>query len=153
MSKDGVSVDQGKVDRVRDWPTPTSREELASFLGLASYYRRFIPKFAVLAAPLHKLNKTVKSGSDPFCWSSEAQYSFLALKQALSEAPVLSYPCYGKDFVLEVDASFKGLGACLSQADDKGHLHPIAYASRGLRGSEKNYPDYSSFKLELLGLK
>ena len=153
VSKDGVSVDQGKVDRVRDWPTPTSREELASFLGLASYYRRFIPKFAVLAAPLHKLNKTVKSGSDPFCWSSEAQYSFLALKQALSEAPVLSYPCYGKDFVLEMDASFKGLGACLSQADDKGHLHPIAYASRGLRGSEKNYPDYSSFKLELLGLK
>ena len=54
---------------------------------------------------------------------------------------------------MEVDASLKGLGCCLLQSDDAGHLHPIAYASRGLRGAEQNYADFSSFKIELLGLK
>ena len=63
------------------------------------------------------------------------------------------YPRFDREFVLEVDASLKGLGACLSQVDDKGKLRPVAYASRGLRGPERNYPDFSSFKLELLALK
>ena len=66
---------------------------------------------------------------------------------------LLAYPRYDRDFVLEIDPSLQGLGACLSQADDEDHLYPIAFASRGLRGAERNYPDYSSFKLELLGLK
>ena len=60
---------------------------------------------------------------------------------------------FDQPFVVEIDASLKGLGACLSQRGDDGKLHPLAYASRGLRDVEKNYPDYSSFKLELLGLK
>ena len=63
------------------------------------------------------------------------------------------YPRFDREFVLEVDASLKWLGACLSQVDDKGKLRPVAYASRGLRGPERNYPDLSSFKLELLALK
>ena len=65
----------------------------------------------------------------------------------------MAYPQFDRDFVLEVAASLKGLGACLSQRDDSGCLHPVAYASRGLRGAERNYSDLSSFKLELLALK
>ena len=65
----------------------------------------------------------------------------------------MAYPNFDKDFILEVDASLKGLGACLLQPDGEGALHPIAYASRGLRGAERGYSDLSSFKLELLALK
>ena len=76
-----------------------------------------------------------------------------SLKQALYSAPILTYPRFDREFVLKVDASLKGLGACLSQLDEDGKLRPVAFASRGLRGAERNYLDYSSFKLELLALK
>ena len=138
VSDKGVSMDPAKVERIQDWPVPANSGELASFLGLASYYHRFIPG---LSLPV------------TIMWTTEATAAFDQLKQALTEFPVLVYPDYSKDFYLEIDASFRGLGACLSQQDSKGHLHPISEASRGLRGSERRYPDYSSFKLELLGLK
>ena len=84
---------------------------------------------------------------------AEAQDAFDKLKGALTQAPVLAYPDFSRAFVLEVDASLHGLGACLTQKDADGNGHPISYASRGLRGAESKYPDYSSFKLELLALK
>ncbi|PIK46894.1 putative transposon Ty3-I Gag-Pol polyprotein [Apostichopus japonicus] len=140
------------------WPVPEDAGELSSFLGLASYYRRFVPGFATLAGPLHALvgssrKKAGKRSKSDFVWTSESDESFQKLKTLLSTAPVLAYPKFGSEFVLEVDASLKGLGACLLQANDDGKLHPIAYASRGLRGAERNYPDFSSFKIELLALK
>ena len=152
VSDKGVSMDPAKVERIQNWPVPANSGELASFLGLASYYRRFIPGFSMIAAPLHAL-KSVGTVPVTIMWTNEAAAAFDQLKQALKESPLLVYPDYSKDFNLEIDASFRGLGACLSQQDCKGHLHPISYASRGLRGSELRYPDYSSFKLELLGLK
>ena len=71
-------------------------------------------------------------------WSSEADKAFRELKRTLCEAPVLAYPCFDKEFMLEVDASLRGLGACLSQVGEDGAVHPVAYASRGLRGAERN---------------
>ena len=157
VSKEGVSVDPDKIARIRDWPTPTTQGELRSFLGLASYYRRYVAKFAKVAAPLHALTgkDDAKGRKAPklLDWSEEAATAFASLKQALCSTPVLTYPRFDREFVLEVDASLKGLGACLSQADDDGMLRPVAFASRGLRGAERNYPDLSSFKLELLALK
>ena len=165
VTAEGIAVDPTKIERIVHWPRPSSPEELRSFLGLASYYRRFVPGFSSLAAPLHALVGGARSSSkkarrhslrphpQSFQWTEEAEKSFCGLKKLLTTAPVLSYPQFGKEFVLEVDASLKGLGACLSQRDDQGRLHPIAYASRGLRQAEQKYPDYSSFKLELLGLK
>ena len=94
-----------------------------------------------------------KAGKCKFEWSTEANESFVFLKNALCEAPVLAFPRFDRDFTLEVDASLRGLGACLSQFSDDGDLHPVAYASRGLRGAERNYADLSSFKLELLAMK
>ena len=157
VSDTGIAVDPEKVARVRDWPIPASPSQLRSFLGLASYYRRYVKGFSAIAAPLHKLS--VKSpeqagkSAGPFEWSAEANEAFETLKRALCEAPVLAFPRFDRDFVLEIDASMKGLGACLSQYDEGGNLHPVAYASRGLRGAERNYSDFSSFKLELLALK
>ena len=86
-------------------------------------------------------------------WTPEADRAFSRLKMLITEAPVLAYPQFDKDFVLEIDASLKGVGACLGQFDSDGVLHPVAFASRALHGAECRYPDYSSFKLELLGLK
>ena len=74
-------------------------------------------------------------------------------KKALTEAPVLAYPDYSKPFILETDASLKGLGAVLSQKGDNNEIRVIAYASRSLRPSEKSMRDYSSAKIKLMALK
>lgn len=107
--------------------------ELCSFLGLASYYRRFVPGFAQIAAPLHALkgkggkagNKATSTRRSVRC-TDEAAESFVKLKNLLPLAPVLIYPQFYKEFQLEVDASLEGLGACLLQKDEDGKLHPVA---------------------------
>jgi transposase InsO family protein len=94
-----------------------------------------------------------KPGTQRLEWNTEADNAFSSLKQLLTSAPVLIFPNFANDFILEVDASLSGLGACLGQISSDEMLHPISFASRGLRGAERQYPDYSSFKLELLALK
>lgn len=160
ISADGVSTDPGKIEVVANWPIPTTASELRSFLGFASYYRRFVEGFAKLAAPLHRAvaecggTKTTKKTDQQFarCWNEECNKSFEALKTKLTTAPVLAYADFSLPFVLEVDASHGGLGAVLSQAQ-AGKVRPIAYASRGLRPTERNMVNYSSMKLEFLALK
>ena len=115
------------------------------FLGLASFYRRFIPSFAKIANPLHGL--TTKEAS--FNWTPECEVAFLTLKAKLITPPVLAYPSFDRDFTLETDASLQGLGAVLSQKQEDGKLHPIAFASRALSPAEKNY---SSTELETLAV-
>ena len=88
-----------------------------------------------------------------FVWASEHQKAFDALKLALTTAPVLGYPNFEREFILKTDASLRGLGAVLSQVDEEGKTHVIAYASQTLRPSEKFMHNYSSAKLELLALK
>ncbi|KAL1260060.1 hypothetical protein QQF64_007887 [Cirrhinus molitorella] len=107
-----------------------------------------------LARPLHALvgkggkGKTV----EPLNWTTERQTAFDQLKQCLMSPPVLAYPDFSQSFVLTTNGSLHGLGAVLSQRQG-GAERVIAYASRGLRGSEKNDKNYSAFKLELLALK
>ena len=81
------------------------------------------------------------------------QEAFDALKEALSTAPVLGYPDFSREFILEIDASLNGLGTILSQQGKDGQIHVIAYASHSLRPSERSMHNYSSAKLELLVLK
>ena len=83
----------------------------------------------------------------------EHQQAFDALKEALVTAPVLGYPDFNREFILETDASLQGLGAVLSQQDETVKLHVIAYASQSLHPSERSMHNYSSVKLELLVLK
>lgn len=150
---DGVSVDQSKVEKIQTWQRPQNGREVSSFLGMASYYSRFIDGFSCKAGPLHQVAAKGKGSKTEFLWGMAQEEAFEILKSKLTSAPVLAYLKFDEEFILEVDASKKGLGACLMQKGDDGRIHPIAYASRSLRGSEKNYPDFSSFKIELLALK
>ena len=72
-------------------------------------------------------------------WSQECDTAFTQLKELLTRAPVLVYPSFGRDFLLETDASGVGLGAILSQKQEDGSIRPIAFASRTLFAHEKNY--------------
>uniref|UniRef100_A0A3B3XY23 Gypsy retrotransposon integrase-like protein 1 n=1 Tax=Poecilia mexicana TaxID=48701 RepID=A0A3B3XY23_9TELE len=160
ISGEGVATDPSKVEVVANWPTPTKASELRSFLGFASYYRRFVEGFAKLAAPLHRAVTQcagAKAGKKSdcglaACWTDECQKSFEILKAKLTTTPVLAYADFTQPFILEVDASHGGLGAVLSQMQG-GKVRPIAYASRGLRPTERNMANYSSMKLEFLALK
>ena len=159
VSDQGVSTDPSKVEVVANWSTPTTISDLRSFLGFASYYRRFVEGFAKLAAPLHKLVAELTGkksrGSERAVgenWSEECHRSFEALKSKLTTAPVLAYADFSLPFILEVDASYGGLGAVLSQ-EQNGKVRPIAYASRGLRPTERSMSNYSSMKLEFVALK
>lgn len=159
ISREGVSTDPGKIEVVSKWQRPNHVSELRSFLGFASYYRRFIEGFAKLAAPLHRLvaelvgTKSRKPAARdlPALWTEECELSFENLKSRLVSAPVLAYANFSLPFILEVDASYQGLGAVLSQEQD-GKVRPVAYASRGLRPTESN-GKYGSMKLEFLALK
>ena len=135
VSRDGVHTDPSKIKAVEDLAAPTTIEMLRSFLGLAGYYRRFIPQFATLAAPLTDLTKK----GTPFIWTDKCQAAFLALKTSLCSAPVLAYPKFNEPFLLQTDASNVGLGAVLAQLDDNGNERVVSYASRTLTPREQNY--------------
>lgn len=152
VSKRGVATDPEKTAVVQDWAVPTTVTQLRSFLGFAGYYRRFIPAFSRVAAPLNSLlHGTAGTKTAVIQWSPDCQRAFDELKQALLEAPVLAYADFDLPFLLYTDASLGGLGAVLSQVQG-GKERVIAYASRSLNPQEKNDQNYSSFKLELLAL-
>ena len=145
VSKAGVKVDPRKVQSIREWATPTSCSEVRRFIGLAGYYRRFVEGFADVAAPLTALG----SPTATFSWTPAAQESFNALKELLSTAPVLRTWDPSRRAVLTTDASGVAVSAILTQADDDGHQHPVAYESRKLTTTERNYPAHV---LELLAV-
>lgn len=134
LSGDGVAVDSEKVNSVLSWPTPQNTKEVRSFLGLCSYYRRFIHGFADIAQPLHQLT----SKNTSFIWTPEANQAFESLKQVLTQAPVLGFPIPGERYLLDTDASEQGIGAVLSQVQ-AGVERPVAYFSRVLSRPEKQY--------------
>ena len=135
ISSAGISTDPSKTILVADWPTPTSGKDVQKFLGLASYYRRFVPACAAIAKPLHRLTeKTAK-----FKWSTQCEQAFIELKQRLTSAPILALPEFSEHFVLDTDASDVGIGAVLSQKHANGSERVIAYASRVLSKPERRY--------------
>ncbi|KAI8486535.1 hypothetical protein Bbelb_357700 [Branchiostoma belcheri] len=157
VSERGVATDPEKCAVLRDWPVPKTSKQVKSFLGFCSYYRRFVKDFSKIAQPLHKLTigqnkKGRKQSTAKFEWSTECQQAFDTLRSRLMGADILAYPDFELPFILYIDASHDGLGAVLSQ-EQKGIERVIAYASRGLKPTERNMDNYSSFKLELLGLK
>ena len=128
----GLKTNAKQTQAVREFPVPGNLTQVRQFLGLTSYYRRFIKQFAAIASPLHNLTKKDVT----FHWSDDCQMAFETLKQKLTSAPILVYPDFALEIVLETDASAKGLGAVLSQPQKDGRLLPVAYASRSLSAPE-----------------
>ena len=130
-----VSPDPAKVEAVKNI-TSTNLKQLRSFLGLTGYYRRFIPQYATIAQPLTKL--TSKECCNKFEWSAKCHTAF-QMKNLICSAPIIRYPDFHREFVLQTDASDVGLGAVLSQIDEYGREHVVAYASKTLSAREINY--------------
>ncbi|GBM73447.1 Transposon Ty3-G Gag-Pol polyprotein [Araneus ventricosus] len=127
ISAEGVKTDPGKIKAVVDWPRPDKIHDLRSFLGLCTYYRRFVKNFSTIARPLHKLTEAKSN----FNWTDECEKSFNSLKQALTSSPILTYPRTDKEFILYTDASNEGIGAVLSQ-NTGNEERVIAYFSKSL---------------------
>jgi len=146
-----------KTSPVTSWPVPTNITQLRSFLETAGFYRRFIKDYAKIAQPLNSLleghspsTKSKRKTPISWSWGDAQQVSFDTLKSKLTSPPVLAFADYTKPFILHTDASGTGLGAVLLQQQEDSSERVIAYASRGLRRSERNYPAH---KLEFLALK
>ena len=116
VSNHGVSTDPKKIEAVRTWPSPRAAKDIKSFLGLCSYYRRFVRGFADIARPLYRLTE----GQREFRWTSECEDAFRRLKTLLTTAPILAFPTVDGLFILDTDASNTGLGAVLSQVQGGG---------------------------------
>jgi transposase InsO family protein len=134
VSAKGIQPDPEKVQAVRCFPRPTNVRGVKGFIGLSSYYRKFIPKYSERAEPLRRLEKK----GVPFIWGPEQEAAFEDLRLVLSTDVILAYPDFGRPFRLETDASSYGLGAILAQ-EVNGDWRPVAYASRALSKAEQNY--------------
>ena len=152
VSKRGVLPSKKNLEAIARCPPLDTYTKVKSFVGLVGHYRCFIKGFANIAAPLYDLtsweNKDKKS--EHLDLPLEAHEAFDCLKAACLQAPILAFPDFGKPFLLETDASGKGLGAVLSQKQSDGRYHPIAYASRIMTKTEQRY---HSNKQEFLALK
>ena len=134
VNSEGVSTDPDKVKAVREWKTPKCSDETRSFLGFVGYYRKFCPDYATAAKPL---NRIAAKGAT-FKWGAEEQEAFDKLRGFIMESPVLAYPDFTKDFLVDTDASLDGAGAVLSQMVD-GEERVIAYFSKTFSPAERNY--------------
>ena len=152
VSQKGVLPSKKNLESITQCPPPDTYTKVKSFVGLAGHYRCFIKGFAKIAAPLYNLtssdNKDKKS--EHVDLSPKAREAFDRLKAACLQAPILSFQDFNKPFLLEMDASGRGLGAVLSQKQADGQYHSIAYASRVMNETEQRY---HSNKQEFLALK
>ncbi|KAJ3557675.1 hypothetical protein NPX13_g9881 [Xylaria arbuscula] len=145
VSTNGISVDRAKIAAVKDWEEPKTVKELQSFLGFCNFYRQFIDGFSRIAKPLHRLTAALR-----YTWTREQQEAFNSLKVALCSAPVLLHFCETAVSKLETDASDGVISAALSQRDDQGNWHPVAYLSRTMNAAECNYPIHDKELLAII---
>jgi hypothetical protein len=148
ISKDGIATDPAKIAAVQEWPVPANVHDVRSFLGLCSYYRRFVPGFAQIAAPLTDLTRA-DVRDIPAAWGPQQQAAFEALKHSLTSAPLLRHADPSKPLVLRTDASDFAIGSVLMQ-EHAEQLHPVAYYSRKLSPSEAKYGAYAREMLAVI---
>ena len=143
-----VRPESTKIDAVSKFPRPETKKEVRAFLGLSGYYRRFIANYSTIALPLTDLTK--KTAPNQVKWTSACSAAFQELKRAFTCAPVLKSPDFTRQFILQTDASDRGVGAVLSQRDSAGVDHPVGFFSRKLLPREERY---ATVEKECLAIK
>lgn len=151
VSTEGVAMDQSRVDAIRSWPKPTSYHEVQVFLGFCNFFRRFIHRYSQIAGPLTGLLKGSQKGkkSGPFEWPESAEQAFRQLRDQFLNPPLLRHFNPSNRTRIETDASDFGIAGILSQLQETGQWHPIAFWSRKLLDPERNYETHDQ---ELLAI-
>ncbi|KAI8506729.1 hypothetical protein Bbelb_151700 [Branchiostoma belcheri] len=137
VSRRGVAPDPDNIAKVQGWPTPSNQTDIRSFLGLASFYRKFVPAFATVAEPLVRLTDKHHN----FQWNPACQSAFDTLKHQLTSPPILAFPDFTREFTLATDASNTGIGAVLTQEHGTTR-RVVAYASKTLSRSQRRWCTY-----------
>ncbi|KAL4118119.1 hypothetical protein PRIC2_010446 [Phytophthora ramorum] len=146
VGKNGVRPDPGKVRVINEWPTPSNVKELRQFLGLATYLCKYVSNYAGKIRPLSQLLKKEAAWE----WTAVCQQAFEAVKQGLTEAPILAVADQDRPFHVVCDASDFAIGCALMQLDHEGRDRVVYYQSRQLKPAERNYPVHDK---ELLAMK
>jgi len=147
ISHNRVEMDPVKIAGVAEWPVPTSKKEVQSFVGFTNFYRRFISNFSHHARALFDLTKK----DVRFAWGNREQDAFDRLKELVTSAPVLALPDSERPYRVEADGSGVATGAVLSQLspeDDK--WHPVAFLSKSLSAVERNYEIHDTEMLAIV---
>lgn len=146
LTTEGLEMDPEKVKAVKDWTAPTHLKAVQGFIGFCNFYRRFINEFSKLAKPLTALTKK----DAPFVWGPEQNAAFEKLKDAMIAAPILKHFDPKRQAILETDASDYVTGGVLSQRDDEGVIHPVAFFSKNMLPAECNYHIYDKELLAII---
>ena len=157
VSGEGIRMNEEKINKILEYPSPTNAKRARRFNGLSSYFSDFIPDYAHLNAPLQiaallttKDPVTKKRVPKKFLWTKDCQSAFDKLKQIIAERPVLIHPNVRKRFRIITDASGVGLGAVLAQLDEQGTEKVVCFAGRALNEAERRY---TTGERELLAVK
>ena len=136
LSADGITADMSKIEKIRQWPMPTARVEMQSFLGLCNYYHKYIAKYAEAAKPLYASTRELRIIATP-----ELIAEFQLMKTKMCAIPLVKLPNPEKPFILTTDASTIAVGAELSQFNDDGE-YPVLWFSKALNSAQRNYSTY-----------
>jgi len=142
----GVKIQKEKVKEVLNWPAPRNVKEVQKFLGLANYYRRFIKDFARIAALLHVLVRKEQKWK----WKKEQEEAFKRLKMVFTTELVLAIPDINREMRVEADASDYTTGGVLSTKCEDGKWRPVAFISKLLNATEKNYKIHNKEMLAVI---
>jgi hypothetical protein len=142
-----IEMDPVKVEGITEWPRPTKVKDVQAFLGFCNFYRRFIQDFSKIAQPLYDLTQK----NFEWNWSGKCKEAFTALKNAFTKSPMLVMPDTAKKMQVECDASDFARGAVLSQLEEDGLYHPVAYLSKSLVEPERNYNIHNKELLAIIG--
>jgi len=137
IGRNGIKMSEEKVEAVLGWKTPNSLTEVQSFLGFANFYQRFIKDYSRVAKPLTELTK--KEKGKEWAWNQEVEAAFKDLKHRFTTAPILAHFDPAKPVIVKTDVLDFALGAILSQRNEEGRLHPVAFHSRKFQPAEINY--------------
>jgi hypothetical protein len=136
ITPDGMEMSEDKINAIKKWQAPRSLRDIQSFFGFGNLYRRYIKDFSRVCQPLTEVTKGEKKD---WRWTPEIEESFEGLKEQFTTPLILTHFDPTKECIVETDASDLALGAILSDKDEEGRLHPIAFHSRKFQPSEMNY--------------